>query len=55
MDHAIKDLIVKNMVDYQDDFTIHSKLKQLHLKHLREVFVRCRLLGISMNSKKCLF
>ena len=43
------------MVDYQDDFTVNSKLRQLHLKHLREVFVRCRMFEISLNPKKCLF
>lgn len=55
MDHAFKDLIVKFKDDYQDDLTIHSKLGQLHLKHLREVFIICRMFGISLNSKKCLF
>ena len=55
MDHAFKDLIEKFMVDYQDDLTVHSKLRQLHIKHLREVFIRCRMFEISLNLKKCLF
>ena len=54
MDHDFKDLIGKFMADYQDDLTIHSKLRQLHLKHLTKVFVRCRMFGISLNPKKCL-
>jgi hypothetical protein len=55
MDHAFKDLIGKFMADYQDDLTIHSKIREKHIHHLREVFQRCRLYGISLNPKKCLF
>ena len=55
MDHPFKDLIGKIMDNYQYELTIDSKLRQLHLKHLREVFVRCILFGISLNLKKCLF
>jgi hypothetical protein len=38
MDHAFKDLIGKFMVGYHDDLTIHSKLREENIKHLREVF-----------------
>lgn len=55
MDHAFKELIGKIMANYQDDSTVHSKLKQLHPKNLREVFFRCRLLGIILNPRKCMF
>jgi hypothetical protein len=55
MDHAFKDLIGKFMEDYQDDLTVHSKLRERHIKHLRQVFERCRMYGISLNPKKCLF
>jgi hypothetical protein len=55
MDHAFKDLIGKFMVDYQDDLTIHSRVREKHIEHLRQVFERCRLYGISLNPKKCLF
>jgi hypothetical protein len=34
MDHAFRDLIGKFMVDYQDELTIHSILREFHLKHL---------------------
>jgi hypothetical protein len=37
MDHAFKYLIGKFMDDYQDDLTIHSKFREEHIKHLREV------------------
>jgi hypothetical protein len=30
-------------------------LREHHLKHLSQVFQRCRLYGISLNPKKCLF
>jgi hypothetical protein len=55
MDHAFKYLIGKFMEDYQDDMTIHSKLREEHIKHLRQVFECCRMYGISLNPKKCLF
>jgi hypothetical protein len=38
MDHAFNDLIGKFMADYQDDLTVHSKLRERHFKHLRQVF-----------------
>jgi len=55
MDHAFKDLIGKFMANYQDDLTIHSKTREEHIHHLRKVFEKCRLYGISLNPKKCLF
>jgi hypothetical protein len=55
MDHAFKYLIGNFMADYQDDLTIHSKIREEHIKHLREVFEHCRLYGISLNPKKCIF
>jgi hypothetical protein len=38
MDHAFKCLIGKFMVDYQNDLTIHSRVRENHIKHLRKVF-----------------
>jgi hypothetical protein len=32
-----------------------QKKKEEHIHHLRQVFERCRLYGISLNLKKCLF
>lgn len=54
IDHSFKDIIGKFMADYQDDLIVCSKLRELHLKHLREVFVRCIMFGISLNLKKYL-
>lgn len=55
MDCSFKYLVENFMADYQDDLTVHSKLRQLHLKNLREVSVRCRMFGISLNPNKRLF
>jgi hypothetical protein len=55
MDHTFKDLIGRFMVDYQDDLTVHSKAREEHIHHLRQVFERCRSYGVSLNPKKCLF
>jgi hypothetical protein len=55
MDHAFNDLIEKLMVYYQDDLKVHSKLRERHFKHLRQVFKCCRMYGISINPKNCLF
>jgi hypothetical protein len=55
MDHVFKYLIEKFMADYQDDLTIHLKLREEHIKNLRQVFERCRMYGISLNPKKYLF
>lgn len=55
MDHTFKDLIGKFMADYQDDLTIYSKHREIHFKHLREVFVRCIILGIFLNLNRWLF
>jgi hypothetical protein len=55
MDHAFKDLIGKILLAYEDDMTIHLKLREYHIKHLRQVFERCRMYGISLNPKKCVF
>jgi hypothetical protein len=55
MDPTFKGLIGKFMADYQDDLTVHSKTRGDHIHHLRQVFYRCILDGVSLNPKKCLF
>jgi hypothetical protein len=55
MDHSFEGLIGKFMVYYQDDLTVHSKTRSDHIHHLRKVFDRCILYGVSLNPKKCLF
>ena len=55
MDHAFNRLIGKFMADYQDDLTVQSKKREDHIHHLRKVFEICRLYGVFLNPKKCLF
>jgi hypothetical protein len=55
MDHAFKDLIDKFMEYYQYDLTIHSKIREKHIHHLREVFQIYRLYGIYLNLKNVNF
>lgn len=43
------------LVIYLDDIIFFSKLDQQHLDHLRQVFIKCRKFGISLNPKKSLF
>jgi len=43
------------MDDYQYDLIVYSKLRERHIKHLRRVFEKCRIYGISLNPKKFLF
>ena len=37
---------------YQDDLTVFSKERSYHISHLRQVFIRCRKYGISLNPAK---
>jgi hypothetical protein len=55
MDHAFSELIGNFMEDYQDNLIVHLKTRDDHIHHLRKVFERCRLYGVSLNPKKCLF
>ena len=43
------------MVIYLDDITIFSKSDDEHLKHLEEVFRKCRRYIISLNPRKSHF
>ena len=43
------------LVIYLDDLTVLSKSNQQHLDHLRQVFLKRRKYGISLNPKNSLF
>eukprot|EP00253_Pinus_taeda_P015253 PITA_15253 len=45
----------KFVLVYLDDITIYSSSHQDHLQHLRKVFLKCRMFGISVNPKKSQF
>ena len=55
MDIAFVKEIHDFLVIYLDDLTVFSKLDKQHLDHLRQVFLKCRKYGISLNPKKSLF
>jgi hypothetical protein len=45
----------KFLVIYLDDITVFSKYDKEHCCHLRNVFLKCRSFGLSLNPKKSLF
>ena len=55
MDIAFAKEIHEFLVIYLDDITVFSKTNDDHLDHLRQVFIKCRKYGISLNPKKTLF
>lgn len=55
MDIAFAKEIHDFLVVYLDDLTVFSRSDQQHLDHLRQVFLKCRKYGISLNLKKSLF
>ena len=55
MDIAFAKEIHDFLVFYLDDITVFSKLDNEHLDHLRQVFIKCRKFGISLNPKKSIF
>jgi hypothetical protein len=52
---AFKGLLGKMIVVYFDDLTVFSKERSSHFDHLRQVLLRCRKFGISLNPKKTIF
>ena len=55
MDIAFSKEIHEFLVIYLDDIIVFSKTDNEHLDHLRQVFLKCRKFGISLNPKKTLF
>ena len=55
MDIAFAKEIHEFLVIYLDDITVFSKKNDEHLDHLRQVFIKCRKYGISLNPKNTLF
>ena len=55
MDIAFAKEIHDFLVIYLDDITVFSKTDNEHLDHLKQVFIKCRKYGISLNTKKSLF
>lgn len=55
MDIAFTKEIHDFLVIYLDDITVFSKSNNQHLDHLRQVFIKCRKFGISLNPQNSLF
>ena len=55
MDIAFRGLIGRSVVVYLDDVTMFSKHWGDHLRHLKQIFKRCRKYVISLNPKKSVF
>ena len=54
MSYAFHDMI--HFVEpYLDDLPAHSKQQDIHVDHLRAVFLRCRYFNIHLNPHKCVF
>jgi hypothetical protein len=45
----------KFLVIYLDDITVFSKSDKEHYHHLKKVFLKCKMFGLSLNPKKSLF
>jgi hypothetical protein len=45
----------KFVVIYLDDITVFSRYDKKHCYHLRNVFLKCRKFGLSLNPKRPLF
>jgi hypothetical protein len=52
---SFKVLLGNIIVVYFDDLTVFSKEQSSHFDHLRQVLLRCRRFGISLNPKKTIF
>lgn len=50
-----KNMIERFVLVYLDDITLCSKNVVNHLGHFRQVFIRCREYGVSLNLSKCVF
>ena len=55
MNHVLQPFLGKCVVVYFDDILIHSKLKEKHVGHLREVFKVLRENKLYENLKICVF
>ena len=52
---AFKNMIERFVLVYLDDIIVYSKYVVDHFGHLKQVFIRCREFGVSLNPRKCVF
>lgn len=55
MDSVFSEIKFKFVYHYLDDLVVYSKSAQEHLEHLREVFMRLRQAGLTVNPAKVVF
>ena len=55
MDISFVDARDKFVVIYMDDITVYSRFDKEHIKHLENVFLKCRKYDISLNPRKSNF
>ena len=55
MDIALVEENDKFVVVYMDEITVYSNSAGDHIKHLENIFLKCRRFGISLNPKKSNF
>ena len=48
-------MLEKFVLVYLDDITMYSKNATNRFGHLRQVFIKCREFGVSLNPSKCVF
>ena len=55
MDIEFRGLLNRSIVVYLDDITVHSKIREENIPHLKAIFERCRRYRISLKPKKSIF
>ena len=55
MEMAFKPMLEKFVLVYLDEIKMYSKNVVDHFGHLRQVFIKCREFGVSLNPRKCVF
>ena len=52
---AFKSIHENFILVYLDDIILYSTSAANHFGHLRQVFIKCREFGVSLNPRKCVF
>ena len=55
MEMAFKNMIERFVLVYLEDIIVYSKDVEEYFGHLKQVFIRCREYGVSLNPNKCVF
>lgn len=55
MEMAFKSILEKFVLVYLDDIIVYLKNVEDHFGNLRQVFIKCKEYGVSLNPSKCVF